>query len=316
MRGYVREGQEVLQAAVAAARTLADAALLAKALERTGALAAFREDLELARAAGAHTVLGEALWELGATLRRQREFERARAVLEESAAIGDRYDLPFVRAPALAHLGDVHSMLDAVDAVDMVRATLTQAREIAIASSDTWGECLTRRIAGDVAQRYGDLGAAKSAYLTSLPLARRLGDQINLGFALVNLSVIANIEGDAGASRDYAVECLRTYHSLGFEHHIPFVLRMLAYAELQLGDTARAGQLAGECLRRNTALGARHQLGRLASHICLAEIALAQNDFTEATRQLQLAEPPYDGDRPFVTPDALALARVRGRLAI
>lgn len=323
MRGYVNEALDHLQRVLEFTRHLQQPPLLAKALERAGALAAFRADLNLARTmlsecvdvaracgSAATVTLGEGLWELGVVLRRQRQFALARQALEESIAHGRQHGLPFVLDAALAYLGDVCSQ---EGQPEEAQRYLNEALDIATQINDIWGIGLSLRVMGDALQKQGDHAAATAAYLRSLPPARAIGDRINQAFALSNLAVIANLQGDFAASRTHADEGLHILHSTGLHQHIPFLERMLAYAEVQLGNLDRAAQVCAQSLRSNIALG--HPTGIAGNWLCQAEIALAHGDAAAARQLLHQAQTLAGDLSHLVRPDAQSFARLCAHLA-
>jgi len=322
MRGYVNEALDHLQRVLDFARHLQQPPLLAKALERAGALAAFRADLNLARTMLAECVevaracngaaiatLGEGLWELGVVLRRQRQFALARQALEESVAHSRQHHLLFVLDAALAYLGDVCSQ---EGEHETAQGCLNEALDIATRINDTWGIGLALRVMGDALQKQGNAAAATEAYLRSLPPARAIGDRINQAFALSNLAVIANLQGDFALSRAHAEAGLSILHSTGLQQHVPFLERMLAYAEVQLGNLDRAAQICAQSLRSNITLG--HPTGIAGNWLCQAEIALARGEPITARQLLHQAATLAGDLSALVRPDAAAFTRLRTHL--
>ena len=201
VRGPLHEGCDAFEAALALApedlarrsRVLAEAAALERQRGRLGRAASLAEEATVfARRAGDQLVLAGALLQQGFVAHLSGEFDRARALLEESAGLADGRDEVAV-ARALHHLGLVLHFgggLD-VEAADLQRRAL----EIYRAHGNLRQVATLQVGIAELERCRGDLGAAHEAMSEALRVFSELGDLPVLSYALQEAASIAATEG-------------------------------------------------------------------------------------------------------------------------
>jgi tetratricopeptide (TPR) repeat protein len=209
VRGYYREGQGYLTAALASDRTVS-VAVRAKALvavgwlaiwsgEHAAALVWLQEGLALYRRLGDRTGIARALLLLGWVARHQGEDAQAHLLLEQSLGISrDTSDASVISA-ALLNLGII-----ALQRHDFLRARslLEEALALVRTLDLPWPLGSTLYHLGIVAEELGEHAHAHALYEESLRLALALGFRGLLVFILEALaSLVAAQGGDAPEHR-------------------------------------------------------------------------------------------------------------------
>jgi tetratricopeptide (TPR) repeat protein len=242
-RGYLREGREWLEAALARSGGLPGArsvgehdpgsetdgerpegAARAKALYGAGALALFQGDYAAARplqeasvalwrALGQQAGLAHSLRNLGMIALRHGECDRSSSLLRESLAIFQQIGNSFGTAWAL--------------------------------------NCL-----GAVAAAQGDYITARSLYEQCLPMFKETGDQWSLVWVLLNLGDTVRLQGEPQAAEALYRGCLSLSHELGLNRTVAFSLEGLAEIAVAEGRAAPAARLFGAAEALRELLGA------------------------------------------------------------
>jgi predicted ATPase/class 3 adenylate cyclase len=127
----------------------------------------------------------------------------------------------------------------------------------------------------------GELASARAWAEEALPLWRELGNRLNEGWCLVNLSVIAGFEGDESASQAFSSSAASIFRDLGAHKPLLIVLHNDGLWAMQTGDYVRARACLEQSLAGSRELGARDDicndlcdLGVLALHERRLEDAL------------------------------------------
>jgi predicted ATPase/transcriptional regulator with XRE-family HTH domain/Tfp pilus assembly protein PilF len=249
MHGYLREGRDWLEAALAAPGT--DPAARVKALNGAGALAVAQGDLPaavrwleegrtLARALGDKLALGRAVANLGHAFAAQGDLIQARACFEEGLAVDQE-------------LGD---------------------RE---------GMSISLNNLGGLAYQAGDLPTARVYMEQALALDRELGDKHSLAISLLNTGSLLYELGEREAGQAYYVESLALSREVGSKQNIIYLLNNLAEAAADTGDLAQARASFREALALSQEVG--HEPGVIICLEGLAQVAAAEAATPEQIRR-------------------------------
>jgi hypothetical protein len=183
---------------------------------------------------------------------------------------------------------------------------LEESLGIADRISDLWSIVTASRILGTMFRLEGKFEEAVFHFERCRQAAHTMGDRINQGIALSNLSNAANMLEDYPGSGRYAAQSLLIFSAVGDEIEIPFPVRMMAYSALHAGDLPRARVLARESLLGNHALASR--IGEVGCLVVFARCALLENDAKSAVALLSLVENQAEaGGIPMMEPDVKAL---------
>lgn len=273
----------------------------------------FHQEAEaLARELEEKKTLASALYFHAATLLDEKEWERPIRMLKESVSLCR--ELPHLPLLCLA-LSDLGIGLHRLGYKMESQAALEEALQIAAGSRDLRGEAYALLMRASNLRFDGEFESALAANQRALVVTRSIGDRINTGQALVNMSVLANALDDFAASGQYAQEAYEVFQSIGSEFQQPFPQRLLAYSALHMGEAKRARALCMESLKRNIVLGEGHKVGALACLVLLAEIELAEKNLPQAARLFGfVAAQDTMNAIPFQEPDRRSLARVQAAL--
>ena len=251
-RGYLSEGREWLEAALATSRSIS-APVRAKALCGAGLLA----------------------W-------RQDDIRRAEILLQESLALfresTDEWGIAF-SLHQLAHVQE-----DSREAAVLFEDSLARFRK----TGDTWGVGVTLSCMGMSALSQGDYGRAQTLFEESLPIWRELGDKSELASVLNGLGTVADGQGDNERATVLLEEGLALARQVGSKHQIPYLQFKLGNVALHQGDHVRAGTLYRESLAPIREMGDKSSLARCLEG--LAGVACAQGHYEQAARILGAAE--------------------------
>jgi predicted ATPase len=215
--------------------------------------------------------LATALFYQGEILVYLKDLEAARDALEESVALCEQVNAPAQLSASLAALGAVlHKEGQQAEAHVMLEESLGIAERIC----DHWSIVAGSRILGTMFRLEGKYAEAQSQFERCRKVAHMMGDRINQGIALSNLSNAAHMLEDYPQSGQYAAQSLLIFSAVGDEVEIPFPVRMMAYSAVHAGDLHRARLLARESLEGNLSLG--HLTGQLGCLVVFARCALAE----------------------------------------
>ncbi|HVR99777.1 MAG TPA: CHAT domain-containing protein, partial [Thermoanaerobaculia bacterium] len=252
----------------------------------TGAAAAQRQALALARRLGLLYEEGKALNNLGLALHAQGELRAAldefRQALEVFVRTGEQ---GFWKANVLLNLATVYGSLGEPD------AALASTREVLALQrglGDRKGEARTLNNLGVLSYKLGDLGAALEAYEPALALARELGDRLQEAALLHNLGTAYYGLGDYERALGRFEQALSIRRDAGATKGEVRTEIAIAHTRFRLGETApaldvgrRAAEAASAAADREGERLARLLLGqRLTASqpaAALAELAKARD---------------------------------------
>jgi tetratricopeptide (TPR) repeat protein len=202
MHGYLREGRDRLQTALAAADTLADAPTLGRGLAALGFLLAVQGQFAEARARleSALTISRDipngavaafALRSLGFLASVATDYEAAAGLLEESLAIARGIGSLMDVAMALIFLGDVTLRRD----LDRARELFEESSAILSRLQNYMLLAVPLRRLGMLAHLRGDIPLAVRLCVESLGHNRDGGERLGVAAALVALAPIVDSQG-------------------------------------------------------------------------------------------------------------------------
>jgi hypothetical protein len=219
VRGYLGEGRQSVEAALARATPL----------------------LSTARAPEAHT----GVWGLlTAALLAFRQGDRSHVVfcLEQARTFGRQHGDPLGAAYATALLAVTKRFEEEQNEVlALVEESVGEFRQ----SQDPWGLAWSVFCLGEVALAREAYGWAKGSYEESLALWQGVGDRHAAAMAVGNLGQLASRTGDHGTARLQVQEALRVHSEFGDRWFVATWLYRLAEVEWRSGDFPRAARLFG-----------------------------------------------------------------------
>ena len=226
MRGHLREGREWLAELLAAPGAVAPTAARARALAALGGLTWY-----------------------------QGEYETARALLEESVAIGRKLGPDGRRglASSLAWLGQVTQEGDPAAARTWLEEALAIGREV----GDSPLIAHVLNVLGEVARCEHDYARAVGLYEEGLAVARALGEQWRIGAALHNVGQVVQHHGDTRRAAALFGESLTLMRQLGDTRAVAHCLAALAGTAARGGDDERAARLFAAADALLDGIGAR-----------------------------------------------------------
>ncbi len=133
----------------------------------------------------------------------------------------------------------------------------------------------------------GDYGRAEQASEEALALARRLGDQQGIAYALFGQGSVAFARHNSTAARSLMEESLAILRAIGDHSAVAYALRSLGRAALLEGENNRAVKLLEESLAQYRAVGDTAHLAWV--YLFLARAVLNQGDTTRARTLLERA---------------------------
>ncbi|HMA35732.1 MAG TPA: tetratricopeptide repeat protein, partial [Chloroflexia bacterium] len=257
MHGYLSEGRQWLEGALALGGGIAPARQLA-ALQALSALVwaqgditraaqLGQESLALAQQLGDRHATALALNQAGNVAYLQGDYAQAGACYAESMqlrrALGDRAAI----AASLHNLGIVAlAQGDHAGAV----AALTESLAWQRAGGDARSISLSLTNLAEAAVQTGDYDRARSLYEESLALRQQIGDKTGLAASFSDLGDLARVQGRLAEAEALLSEGLTLSRELGDQLVIARVLYKLGNIANQRGDYIRAGPLLAESLVR------------------------------------------------------------------
>ena len=278
-RGYLSEGRDWIERALAAAGDERRTAAGAKALDAAGRLALLQDDYAVMRprleesvavwrAVGDDQGLAYALANLGiATAYRNRDVSAGGHLLIEEAvdrfrATGDQWGLAF----ALDLMGDVTGLLGGDD------LTVALCKEESLATyrelGDQWGIATELSELGQLALRQGDYDTARTQLEEAVTLEQVAGDRWFAAHSIRSLGDIAWHQGDLARAQALYNESLALYRELGDTLRASAALRNLGHIARDQGDYGEAAILFRRSLRLVHDLGNEQTVA-----LCLAALA-------------------------------------------
>ncbi len=309
VRGYVREGREWLEKALAESGE-APASARAKSICAAGLLALRQSDYGRAtQLAGESAVLCRTLGDtpglafslgiLGLVADHQGNYERAATLSSESLGLARRVEDKWGTAFSQNTLGIVARIRG-----DYERARALGEESLALCQElgDEWGIAGVLNSLGLVARDQGDYERAGALLEESLTLSRKIGDGQDIAFSQNSLGVLARLRGDYGRATALHEESLALCRALGDTWGIAYALHGLGLVARDQGEYDRAGALCAESLLLRREVGDRR--GIALSLTGLAIVAVAHGQPQRAARLFGAAEalresigmphPPFD----------------------
>jgi len=222
-RGYFSEGRQ----------------WLAKLLDNRAGLARTRE-------------LARVLESAGTLAWAQGEMALARALIEDSLAIGHELNDDRVIAQALNSLG---TTLLNLGQPDRARTCFHESVEHFRAVHEAWGEADGLNQLGIAAMMVGDFQQARSRCEESLVIFRKLGDPRGISSVLAALGGLSATQGDTARAQTYLEEALALLRGVGARFDLAWVVVYFGFAVLFQGDIQRAQALFQESFALGKALG-------------------------------------------------------------
>lgn len=136
------------------------------------------------------------------------------------------------------------------------------------------------RVASNLAERQGDLDAARRYATEGLELARVNHDLAGEANALAALGIIASDAGDAELSESLLLEALQLFERSGNDRDVRFTLGMLGFLYLARRDYAQAEVACGRALALSLAAGDAR--GTLVAKANLGHVRVRQRNDVEA----------------------------------
>jgi predicted ATPase/transcriptional regulator with XRE-family HTH domain/Tfp pilus assembly protein PilF len=318
-RGYLSEGRDWIERALAAAGAERPTAAGAKALDAAGRLALLQDDYAVMRprleesvavwrAVGDDQGLAYALANLGiATAYRNRDVSAGGHLLIEEAvnrfrATGDQWGLAF----ALDLMGDVTGLLGGDD------LTVALCKEESLATyrelGDQWGIATELSELGQLALRQGDYDTARTQLEEAVALEQVAGDRWFAAHSIRSLGDIAWHQGDLARAQALYNESLALYRELGDTLRASAALRNLGHIARDQGDYGEAAILFRRSLRLVHDLGNEQTVALCLA--ALAGVAALQGRPERAARLFGAADALREASRGLVpAPDLAASER-------
>ena len=248
-------------------------------------------------AAARTTTRGRALARAGALAWQQGEYAKARAMLEEGAAISAERDDVWGQGFAVFFLGNIDL---ATGNADSARARFEDSLELYRGSGDAWGPSLPLIGLARVALMRGD--DAEGAHLLEecLAIRRAFGETFGLAQVLNSLGDLARRRGDYAGARARYDEGLAHFRRLGSRGAIASLLHNLGHVAHHLGDADEAARAFRESLDLFRTTGDRRGVAECL--VGLAGIATERGDARRAARMLGAAEAIIDAIGTHISP--------------
>jgi non-specific serine/threonine protein kinase len=274
IRGYLREGQGCLEAALVGAG-LAAPDLRAKALRGVGALAAMQNEYERATTAYDEALalyrelddrqgIASALGDLATVAFWRTNYERAVALCEEVLALqrelGDKRGI----ARALIDLGWCLIALQRDPA--RVVALSTEALALDQELGDRRGSGDALFLLGHAVYQQSDYARAAAVHEEGLALRRDTGDTAGVAASLISLALAVYKQADYGKALTFVNEGLRISRDIGFMQVLASGLEIAAWLSVAHEQHLKAALLAGGVEAAGEASGAPLQPVLKADH--------------------------------------------------
>ncbi len=247
-----------------------------------------REWLEkvLSRGADASgSARAKALCGVGILARRQSDYKRAGASLQESLVLfresGDRWGIGL----SLHHLAHVAEELgDYGKATALYEESLVPFRE----AGHKWGVAASLNCSGEAMQRRGDYSGATPLFQESMTLCREIGDKWLLAYPVRNLGTVAAYKGDYGMATAFLEESLAIGRGTGDKWGMANSQSTLGNVAFNQGNYERAMALLKESLVLRREVGSKQGVAECLER--LAGVAGAQGQSERTARLFGAAE--------------------------
>ena len=296
MRGYFRDGRDVL--AKLLANPGADIACIARGdtLSAAGNLALYQSDygaaqvlqekaLALRRTLSDRRGIAGSLNNLGVIAVETGNSAAARAHYEESLALFQELGNRATQGYVLNNLANVAlKQGDLPEAIQRFRESLVINREL----KSRAGEVISLFALGEIAYLQGHAAASRAHFTQALAVARELGDPGNEASALNNLGSLACRAGEYPAAQKNLTKSLRLRHEIGDKKGIASTLESLGFLAAALHDHCLAAVRLGaaEACREQCGLSpAPGDPAEYKNALSLLHENLAASDFRAAWNQ-------------------------------
>lgn len=242
--GYLQEGSEWTQRAVAASEGMGDSIPRAFALAGRGFLALWSGDLilaaertweamEMGQRLGMDLIVSVTKMTYGTTLVNRGRDKEAYPYLVDAVELFDEGDLHWMKGTALVHLANVSLGLgDAQQALSWLDTAFPLMNE----SGDIWNMAFALSNYGEVARAQGDYEKAEELYRRTESLYKQAdskGDQARL---ITVLGYVAQHKGEFAEAHEMFLESLREFRKLGNPRGLAECLAGLAGLAAELGE--------------------------------------------------------------------------------
>ena len=292
LRGRQREGADVFAQAVQALRTRSDeqGLILAKALARQGACSRFigrleeakellEESLQLIRKVGDKQETAFALYHLGAADPADPE---AQSHWEESLELAEEIGDQTLVAEALNWLAFAsYRRGDFITAVNLLEQSLKVRRVL----EDHRGLAVSLTNLGASRAHLGEYDEAQVILEEGLQTYRQIGDIHGMATACNNLGYVALSTADYDTAQDWAEQALLYYKEVGDKRGEGEALGNLGEIAFYQQKYERSQNIYQQCIMLYEGIG----LSTSSFHNDLARVALEQNQYKEARRELHKA---------------------------
>jgi DNA-binding CsgD family transcriptional regulator/tetratricopeptide (TPR) repeat protein len=289
MRGYLSEGLSWLTALLARsaphpsrarAKALFVAGFLTRSLDNfPAARALFEESLAIGRALGDKRAIIDALYGLADLAISLYDFEQGMALFEESLALARELGDAVDISDSLALLGSLRYWQGDYQQAETILAEILALRR---AAGDTVGIAWALQARGWGAQRQGDFGRATRFFAEALDMFRDLGDRTSVASVLGAMGWTARYQGEFARAMALIEESLAIRRSLGDRESCAYNLHDLGYVAYDQGKHAQAAAYFEESLTLFHELGSTPGVA-----YCLkgfADVAAAQGQADRAAR--------------------------------
>ncbi|HEX4836171.1 MAG TPA: tetratricopeptide repeat protein [bacterium] len=286
VRGYLSEGRAWLAKAITGTEGAPPLAR-AKALYGAGVLAWRQGDFERARALcqeslilyrdlGHSLGIASAISILEQVARSQGDTARAMVLLEDGLALFRERGDTWGIATSLISLGNA---VRSQGDHARARALLAESLDLFETLNDTSGRAASLHFLGLVARDHGDYSRAETLNRKSLSLSRQMGDQPRIAFSLHSLGLVARDRGELAQAQALFEESLALFRDLEDLWGITTALVSLGMVARLRGECQRAASLLQESLTLRRDLGDRWGIAE-----CLECLAAAAAEHKHAER--------------------------------
>jgi len=248
-----QEGATGLEALAARGKAFNGAGNLAlRQGDYAAARALFEESLAIGRQLGNQQGIASSLNNLGNVTFNQGDYAEAQALHEESLTLFRRLENQHGIASSLNNLGRA-----AFGQGDYVEAQALHDESLALFQrlGNQQGVASSLNNLGNVASNQGDYAEAQALHEKSLAIGRQLGNQPGIAHSLTNLGGLALRQGDYAAARALFEESLAIGRQLGNQQGIAENLEGMAEVAYGLNQSVRSAQLWGSASSLRDTIG-------------------------------------------------------------
>ena len=262
---HVTEGRAWLLALLATPSASKTTNVRAKALATAGALAGVQGEIGVARrlldesiAIGSKfedaSAICLALLGMATVLRSQGEFAEARSRLEQSLALAHQSGDPWTVAHSLFLLAELTAGQGDYVAA---RPGFEDSLTQFRDVGDRWGIAHALRAVGSVAYGQGQYDLARLHFDESLTIGREIADPVLIAWSLWGIGVVAYASGDYATARESFRQSVAIFQNRDERGAIALVLGGLAALAAAKGEAERALRIAASATRLRQRIGAQ-----------------------------------------------------------